>query len=63
MEDIVKRLSAPKLPSRKMSDGRGSQVDFEAMLAERHEAAAIIETQRALIDRLRNGKQGVRVYP
>lgn len=63
MEDIVKRLTAPKLPSRKLGDGRASEVDFDAMRAERHEAAAIIEAQRALINRLRDGDLSSEDYP
>ncbi|APX23701.1 MAG: hypothetical protein CML50_14170 [Rhodobacteraceae bacterium] len=52
MEDILNRLRSEKLPSVSRDGGRTSQIDFNQILAERHEAAAIIEAQQALIDRL-----------
>lgn len=55
--DIVQRLQSRKLPSCSPDGGQTSQIDFMQILADRREAAAIIEAQQALIDRLQYGHE------
>ena len=60
MDELVHRLRADKLPSYSPDGGITSRIDFGEILSERHEAAAVIEAQEALIERLQWNAIGLR---